>query len=295
MQLLTTDTWLGFIQRQVMSTTYTVRPNDCEPWPWQIDLLVLEHEAASQSRAANHEDRCSSISQWNCWLEHMLHLLEVPSVTWSLNKMHHWIIQEILSWMSWIHWTWHLLAQDDATMMPPSMETSKMEAGKAGEAEALLSLMQLPSPQDSEASVIWRMWDVTLHLESRIQNYTYMYMICIYGCIHVYFLHRSTFMVYCISTLYWVLDLYQPFQIPCKIHWNLIRLNKSASSTPSILKHPLCFDSTQTHGTQDRSLEAPLGRELLTYQSPRQKRARAWINEFDVPNVKSPERDLGFH
>ena len=56
-----------------------------------------------------------------------------------------------------------------------------------------------------------------------------------------------------------------------------------------------CVFSTKNHGTQDRSLEAPLGRELLTYQSPRQKRARAWINEFDVPNVKSPERDLGFH
>lgn len=101
-------------------------------------------------------------------------------------------------------------------------------------------------------------------------------------------------MVYCISTLYWVLDLYQPLLIPCKIHWNLIRLNKSASSTLVFWSIP-CVFSTQNHGTQDRSLEAPLGRELLTYQSPRQKRARAWINEFDVPNVKSPERDLGFH
>eukprot|EP00434_Breviolum_minutum_P005962 symbB.v1.2.005258.t1/scaffold304.1/size234131/17 len=75
---------------------------------------------------------------------------------------------------------------------PLQVMSTTYTAGKAGEAEALLSLMQLPSPQDSEAS--------------------------------------------------------------------------------------------------DRSLEAPLGRELLTYQSPRQKRARAWINEFDVPNVKSPER-----
>ena len=70
MQLVTTDTWLGFIQRQVMSTTYTVRPNDCESWPWQIDLL------ASQSQAANHHKIVvpaflNQIVGWNicsnCW------------------------------------------------------------------------------------------------------------------------------------------------------------------------------------------------------------------------------------
>ena len=82
MQVVTTDTWLGFILRQVMSTTYTVMPNDCESWPWQIGLflrsrmfVVLQHEAPSQSRAANHEDRWS-ISQSKL-LEHT-----VCSVCW---------------------------------------------------------------------------------------------------------------------------------------------------------------------------------------------------------------------
>lgn len=93
----------------------------------------------------------------------MLRVLEVPSVLEVSKKASLNHSSDLIVILSWIHRTWPLLAQDDATMMPPSMETSKMEAGKAGEAEALLSLMQLPSPQeDSEASVIWRMWDVRL-------------------------------------------------------------------------------------------------------------------------------------